>query len=404
MRPILSYRRLGGFLQILPLRPREPLIHGLLYWEGKFAKPGIGYKGTNGMTYDGALLDPITGLVSSDGAGRDNSSSASTEALQIMVLVHALDEHPDAGRFVAPWNHAAAPAVAYNIMHRKGQTYLHFNASFLGFGGFLPWYDDTYNAIRPARHRSNLLSSLGNGQLLWAVYAATRVLLKSNKKHFQVLGAGWLDWLDYASANAAQIFYRNSDGAVCEMATFNQSLHPTHPDQIYSCEGSDRLDDPHEGELFTWWLYFFENLHSAGKAALWTYKRPRLRRRKFEAHGFGPITVDMVSAKRMQSCYGSADSERFDGTAISNSVSWEGKITTAVALLGGVAGHVRAQMEEDGIYEEFIEVTEREYGQVFDNLEGEHVELCLPRTRVLDGGPVDYTVTGVTGVEISLLS
>jgi hypothetical protein len=36
------------------------------------------------------------------------------------------------------------------------------------------------------------------------------------------------------------------------------------------------LNDPYEGELFTWWMYFFGGLSKTDKQALWQIKRPQL--------------------------------------------------------------------------------------------------------------------------------
>lgn len=54
--------------------------------------------------------------------------------------------------------------------------------------------------------------------------------------------------------------------------------------------------------------------------------------------------------------YGTTESARIDGTAISSFVSWDSKITTVVALLGGVQDLVRQKMKQDGIYNEFIKI------------------------------------------------
>jgi hypothetical protein len=111
--------------------------------------------------------------------------------------------------------------------------------------------------------------------------------------------------------------------------------------------------------------------------------------------------------------YGSSESTRVDGTAMSSFVSWDSKITTVNALLGGVSDLVRQKMKTDGIYDDFISVTQvrsdaleprtasikslwltyfkREYGAVFENLKGEDISLCLPSKRVPDEGLVDYT-------------
>ncbi len=84
---------------------------------------------------------------------------------------------------------------------------------------------------------------------------------------------------------------------------------------------------------------------------------------------------NMVDGKKMQSrlhlrCvllawsltdpdpYGSSESIRVDGTAMSSFVSWDSKITTVNALLGGVSGLVRKKMKTDGIYDNFVAVTQ----------------------------------------------
>lgn len=56
--------------------------------------------------------------------------------------------------------------------------------------------------------------------------------------------------------------------------------------------------------------------------------------------------------------YGSSESARVDGTATSSFVSWDSKITTVVAVLGGVGDFVREKMKGDGIYREFISVAQ----------------------------------------------
>lgn len=69
------------------------------------------------------------------------------------------------------------------------------------------------------------------------------------------------------------------------------------------------------------------------------------------------IDRNMVVGKKMQNPFGSTESERVDGTAVSSFVSWDSKITTVVALLGGVSDLVREKMVKDKIYGEFVRVT-----------------------------------------------
>lgn len=56
--------------------------------------------------------------------------------------------------------------------------------------------------------------------------------------------------------------------------------------------------------------------------------------------------------------YGSTESTRVDGELVSALVTWDSKITTVVALLGGVGDLVRPKMKKDGIYDQFISITE----------------------------------------------
>lgn len=129
-------------------------------------------------------------------------------------------------------------------------------------------------------------------------------------KDLSQLAAKWSDWLDYTKKTASkvstdliyrvdvpvlttvdQIFYAGK-GRVCAVTTIgNQSLAVTSPDQTYACEGTATLDDPYEGELFTWWLHFFSELPQEDQDALWEAKRAKLVSVEYEMDGVGPITV-----------------------------------------------------------------------------------------------------------------
>lgn len=54
--------------------------------------------------------------------------------------------------------------------------------------------------------------------------------------------------------------------------------------------------------------------------------------------------------------FGSTESTRVDGTGVSSFTSWDSKITTVAAYLGGVHDFVAAKMKKDGIYGEFVDV------------------------------------------------
>ena len=95
------------------------------------------------MTFDGTLLDPITGLHVNDGL--HTFSAASKESLHFMALAQVIQGTPGA----AEWMLAAhgggtdvekARALAISLLETKWATYSAFNSTFPGFGGFLPWY------------------------------------------------------------------------------------------------------------------------------------------------------------------------------------------------------------------------------------------------------------------------
>ncbi|KAM0713761.1 hypothetical protein Q7P37_010723 [Cladosporium fusiforme] len=490
------------------LKDPKPFIADVLHWEGKFTQPGIGYNGANGMTYDGTLLDQISGLAPANAAGRHNFSAASKESLHVMVLAKAIAGSGDAARFVSPDDPGKAGDLAFGTLGLKLKTYLDFNRTYPGFGGFLPWYNNTNAAIEPTSDWVDRVPGLDNGELLWAVYAAVQALETSRKPEYQALARQWQAWLDFTKSTVARIFYHGGAGSVCAVVTLDQTLAPDNPGQNYSCEGSDRLDDPYEGELFTWWLYFFGDLPKADREALWVRKRAKLQSVEYSLNGIGPVTVqkgfwfssheqwkilempyfdvslvkrlftnaervrtcnsktlgipgtyasvnnvtddsgqiigyisnagipsissqtvqeldvvtpyavfptllvegkkglgvgmawwwNMVTGKKMQNPYGSTESERVDGTAVSSFVSWDSKITTVAALLGGVSDLVKARMVKEKIYQDFIRVTKREHERVFKGLRGENVALCLPDVRVPDAGLDDYTAWRCLGV------
>jgi hypothetical protein len=56
--------------------------------------------------------------------------------------------------------------------------------------------------------------------------------------------------------------------------------------------------------------------------------------------------------------YGSSESSRIDGTATSSFVSWDSKITTVNAVLGGVSQFVETKMRNEGLYDEFISIVQ----------------------------------------------
>ncbi|KAG8423949.1 hypothetical protein J3458_000793 [Metarhizium acridum] len=474
----------------------------LLFWEGKFHQNNVAYNSVNGMTYDGTQLNWTTGARTQ----KHTFSAASKEALQIMLYARAIAGSKKAARFLTPDDPTKARKLAASIMKTKLRTYLQFNESYPGFGGFLPWMTTSKRQPSPTWDWVNRVPALDNGELVWAVYACISALELSGNKSFQRTAKSWQKWLDYVKTTAATVFYRG-DGRVCAVAKINnQTLPPKNAKQGYQCEGTNYLDDPYEGELFTHFLNAFGGLSRDDRDALWEVKRAKLVSVEYNVGGVGPITVEqgywfsshepwkvlelpyydvdlvkrlyrnaerartcnsvvtkvpglfasvnnstdpktdkiigyispagipsiasqkeqehdvitpygawptilfdkavglawwrnMVVAKKMQNLYGSTESTRVDGELVSALVTWDSKITTVLALMGGVGGLVRPKMKRDRIYKDFIAITKREYGHVFKDLKGEDIALCLPNETVPDAGLEDFTLCSAQTVK-----
>lgn len=138
------------------------------------------------------------------------------QALQIIVYTHAVAGNRQAATFVYPQNPSDAPLWAAAILNTKLQTYLAFNETYPGFGGFLPWFLANETSIRPTADWVNRVPALDNGELLWAVYGLVSVLHQSKRPEFQQLGDSWERWMNYTKMTAARV--RREAPKVCVKA------------------------------------------------------------------------------------------------------------------------------------------------------------------------------------------
>lgn len=131
----------------------------VFYWEGQFHQNNVGYNTANGMSYDGTLLNSTTGLATD----KHDFSAASKESLQIMVYAHAIAGDPRAARFVYPLAPEDAGEIAAGILTLKLKTYLEFNRTYPGYGGFLPWFVSNATQLQPTSDWVNRVPALDNG-------------------------------------------------------------------------------------------------------------------------------------------------------------------------------------------------------------------------------------------------
>lgn len=80
-----------------------------------------------------------------------------------MLYAQAIAGNKGAARFLTPYNLSAAPGFAASIMQLKLKTYLEFNKTFPGFGGFLPWMLTDEQAVTPTDDWNNRVPGLDNG-------------------------------------------------------------------------------------------------------------------------------------------------------------------------------------------------------------------------------------------------
>jgi len=91
---------------------------------------------------------------------------------------------------------------------------------------------------------------------------------------------------------------------------------------------------------------------------------------------------NMLMGSRMQGPYGSTESVSTSGDAISPVLTWDSKITTLCAMVGGISNIVREQLLLDNVYLRFYQVVNREWNLAFPSLSGENLSYKLPLSVV----------------------
>jgi hypothetical protein len=100
---------------------------------------------------------------------------------------------------------------------------------------------------------------------------------------------------------------------------------------------------------------------------------------------------NMLQAPRMQSAFGSTEAVNRNGTEISPITTWDSKITTVLAMLGGVGDIVERGLRNDKdslhgtAFNRFVYVTDREHTKVFgtvDKIKGDEFPFMTPNAKV----------------------
>eukprot|EP01114_Cavostelium_apophysatum_P006357 TRINITY_DN1762_c0_g1_i1.p1 TRINITY_DN1762_c0_g1~~TRINITY_DN1762_c0_g1_i1.p1 ORF type:complete len:513 (+),score=91.94 TRINITY_DN1762_c0_g1_i1:144-1682(+) len=95
---------------------------------------------------------------------------------------------------------------------------------------------------------------------------------------------------------------------------------------------------------------------------------------------------NILLGPRMQGPYGSTEAVNLNGTEISPLTTWDSKVTSLVGMLGGISNITSTQMMQDGVYDRFTFVVNREYSLKFPSLKGESIPFGLPSLSI----PTDF--------------
>jgi len=104
--------------------------------------------------------------------------------------------------------------------------------------------------------------------------------------------------------------------------------------------------------------------------------------------------LNMIKGSRMQGIFGTTESIDIDGKKICPVLTWDSKITTLVAMCGGVVPYTSNYMKEYGLYERFIEIINREWSRVFGDgsLNGEEISFESLMPNPIPKGIREFTV------------
>eukprot|EP01129_Flabellula_baltica_P008794 TRINITY_DN3526_c0_g1_i1.p1 TRINITY_DN3526_c0_g1~~TRINITY_DN3526_c0_g1_i1.p1 ORF type:complete len:477 (+),score=86.60 TRINITY_DN3526_c0_g1_i1:13-1443(+) len=415
---------------------RDHFIQQVLYWDGFFHQPDIGVNLESGLSYDGCPIDYETGVALKDQLHQ--FSAASKESLHVSMLALYLS----GDRRAQTWFSQYTREDVISILEAKISTYEQFNVEFPGFGGFLPWYVNSNNGIKPTWDFQDRVPGLDNGQLAWALEALTFVLDDDTELYRR-----YQNYTSLLKKNSVLIFY-NGDGYVRAVTKIKDTKAPPSQENYENASDGYFLDDPYEGELMVFWMDLYGTWSNPkDREQIWINKRAKLQNVEYHSKQHGPITVqrgfsgahipglyasvtdvklrgyisatgiqsiafqpiqrkdiitpygafpvlladqavgltwlqNMIKAPRMQGMYGSTEAININGTEISNIVTWDSKVTTDVAILGGIKDMTIALMKQQGIWERFSFIANREYTLKFPTLKGEDAPFGLPTQTI----------------------
>jgi hypothetical protein len=103
---------------------------------------------------------------------------------------------------------------------------------------------------------------------------------------------------------------------------------------------------------------------------------------------------NMLLMPRMQGIHGTTESMSADGSYIAPVVTWDSKITTLLAMSGGLGPINRLGLIRDDHYQRFQSILTSHW-ESFQNLSGEDLPFPLPPKAQRPAGVPDFTLCQV---------
>lgn len=106
-----------------------------------------------------------------------------------------------------------------------------------------------------------------------------QVLSSSQDVGYQQLAVKWATYFIYLRNNAKNIFFHGPQlGSICAVSTLNPQVSPSSSSQKYACEDDTKLlNDPYQGEIMTWFLFFSGSMNETEGHKIWLVKRSQLQ-------------------------------------------------------------------------------------------------------------------------------
>lgn len=102
---------------------------------------------------------------------------------------------------------------------------------------------------------------------------------------------------------------------------------------------------------------------------------------------------NVLAHEKMVGEYGVTESYDSETFAIAPLLTWDGKVLTDLALIGGVYNEIREFMIEDGVYLAFMDAVESEYNKINGLVQGTDMEIAGPLVTPVPMAPcVDVPV------------